>query len=219
MENKLTLNEIGIEFNSDKSSKWHDYLELYDKHFNIYRDKKINILEIGILFGDSLIIFYKYFENAMIYGLDIEDKSHLNNERITTIHGDQSDEILLSKFEDDSFSIILDDGSHKMFHQQMSFGFLFKKLKSGGIYVIEDLHTSFDEYSENISHGNSLFGIEDGNRTMDFLKGIQEGNYINKYLSEEQYKYLLENIESIEIVETSRKDNNTFSITSIIRKK
>ena len=40
------------------------------------------------------------------------------------------------------FDIIIDDGSHKMNHQQISFDVLFPHLKSGGIYVIEDLHTS-----------------------------------------------------------------------------
>lgn len=219
MENKITLNEIGIQTNSDKSSNWHNYLVLYDKHFNYFRDSKINILEIGVLFGDSLNMLYKYFEYATIYGLDIVDKTHLINDRIKILQGDQTDEILLSNFEDELFSIIIDDGSHKMYHQQKTLGFLFKKLKSGGIYVVEDLHTSFDEYSENIAHGSSLFGIEPNNRTIDFLNGIREGNYINSYLTEEQYEYLCNNIESIEIVETSRKNDNNFSITSIIKKK
>ena len=106
-----------------------------------------------------------------------------------------------------------------MEHQQVSFGALFKKLKSGGAYIIEDLHTSFDNYLENISHGPNLFGIEPDNRTTDFLNGLISGNGDNKYLTEEEYQYLSENIQSISIKETSRKSDGEFSVTSIIIKK
>lgn len=219
MEDKLTLNQLGLNSNSDKSSNWHNYLDLYDKHFTPYRDSKINILEIGVLFGDSLKILHEYFNNAIIYGLDIMDKSEFERERVKIIKGDQSDKDLLSNFDEDFFSIIIDDGSHKMVHQQISFGLLFKTLKSGGIYVIEDLHTSYNEYRENIIYGESLFGLNKTNSTIDFLNGITNNKKINNYLSEDEYRYLCENIDSIEIKETSRKNDNEFSITSIIKKK
>jgi hypothetical protein len=219
MENKLTLNEIGLKYKSDKSSSYHCYLEIYDNYFTKYRNTDINLLEIGILFGDSLQIFNEYFENAKITAIDIDDKSHLKKENIDIIRGDQSDRELLSNFNDEHFHIILDDGSHKMSHQQISIGVLFKKLKNGGIYVVEDLHTSLDEYRENMIYGSQLFGIEEGNRTIDFLNGIKGNKKSNVYLSDNEYSYLLENVESIEIFETSRKNDNEFSITSIIKKK
>lgn len=219
MTERPTLNEIGLNYGSDKSSNYHCYLDFYDQHFYSYRDMEINMLEIGILFGESLNIFYDYFRKASIFAIDIEDKSHLQKERVKIIQGNQSDRVLLNSFENDFFDIILDDGSHKMEHQQVSFGALFKKLKSGGIYIIEDLHTSFDNYSQNISHGPNLFGIEPDNRTTNFLNGLISGNGNNKYLTEEEYQYLSENIQSINIKETSRKSDREFSLTSIIIKK
>jgi ubiquinone/menaquinone biosynthesis C-methylase UbiE len=215
----LTLNEIGLKNKSDKSSEYHDYLNLYDKYFYAHRNKNINFLEIGILFGDSLKIFDEYFVNANITAIDIEDKSHLSKSNIEIIKGDQSDRNLLNGFEDNKFDIILDDGSHNMVHQQISLGALFKKLKSGGLYVVEDLHTSYHEYRENIMYNNRLFGLTNDNSTVDFLNGITNKINKNKYLTTEEYEYLCENIESIEIFETSRKNNNEFSITSIIKKK
>ena len=215
----ITLNEIGLQHNSDKSSNYHDYLNLYDKNFDKYRNEKNKILEIGILFGGSLNIFYEYFENSFIYAIDIEDKTHLKKDRIEILVGDQSDRQFLNNFENDFFDIILDDGSHKMAHQQISFGVLFKTLKSGGVYVIEDLHTSYAEYRENIIYGERLFGLTKNNSTTDFLKGIINNENINNYLTEDEYHYLCENVESIKIVETSRKNDNEFSITSIIKKK
>ena len=219
MKQEMTLNEIGLKYNSDKSSTYHCYLELYDKYFSEYRSKDIKLLEIGILFGDSLKIFNEYFKNAKITAIDIEDKTHLKEDNIDIIIGSQADRELLNSFSDNYFNIILDDGSHKMSHQQISLGVLFKKLKSGGIYVVEDLHTSFSEYRENIIYGNKLFEIEENNRTVDFINGFKNGKKNNSYLSKEEYSYLLENIESVEIFETSRKNDNEFSVTSIIKKK
>lgn len=89
----------------------------------------------------------------------------------------------------------------------------------GGFYIIEDLHTSFDAYRENIIYGNNLFEIEENNRTTDFLNGLKNNKKINLCLSEDEYSYLSSNIESIEILETSRKNENEFSVTSIIKKK
>lgn len=219
LSKKLTLNEIGLKHNSDKSSNYHDYLNLYDKHFDKHRLEKNKILEIGILFGGSLNIFYEYFQDSFIYAIDIEDKRHLQKDRVEILIGDQSDRNFLNNFENDFFDIILDDGSHKMNHQQISLGALFKTLKSGGIYVLEDLHTSCAEYRENVMYGESLFGLTKHNSTIDFLNGIVNGKNINNYLTEDEYKYLCENTESVEIIETSRKNDDEFSITSIIRKK
>lgn len=219
MKRELTLNEIGLKYNSDKSSIYHCYLSLYDEFFSKYRNEDINLLEIGILFGDSLKIFNEYFKDAKITAVDIEDKSHLKQENINILQGDQSNRELLNNFSDNYFDIILDDGSHKMSHQQISIGVLFKKLKSGGIYIIEDLHTSFDEYRENIAYGNKLFEIEENNRTTDFINGFKNNKKNNSYLSEDEYSYLSNNIESVEVFETSRKSENEFSITSIIKKK
>jgi len=219
MKNKLTLDEIGLKYNSDKSSIYHCYLSLYDRYFSEYRNKSINLLEIGILFGDSLMIFDEYFVDSKITAIDIEDKSYLKKENISIIQGDQSDRKLLNSFKDDYFDIIVDDGSHKMSHQQISIGSLFRKLKKKGIYIIEDIHTSLDEYRENIIYGDKLFGIEEGNRTIDFLNAIKGNKKSNIYLSDDEYYYISENVESIEIFETSRKNDNEFSITSIIIKK
>jgi hypothetical protein len=43
----------------------------------------------------------------------------------------------------DYFDIIIDDGGHTMKQQITSFIYLFPKVRSGGLYVIEDLQTSY----------------------------------------------------------------------------
>jgi hypothetical protein len=41
------------------------------------------------------------------------------------------------------FDLIIDDGSHYCSQQQESFAWLWPKLRKGGFYIMEDLHTSF----------------------------------------------------------------------------
>jgi hypothetical protein len=68
-----------------------------------------------------------------------------------------------------NFDIILDDGGHTMQQQITSFTVLFPHVKSGGMYIIEDLHTSYW----------SSFGGGGPNSTVNFLKSlIDEVNYV-----------------------------------------
>lgn len=216
------LNEIGIKYGTDKSSQHHNYLDYYESKISVNKDKKINLLEIGILFGQSTKMFKEYFSVGNIFSFDINNKKHLEEERISILTGDQSDRTFLDFFEDDFFDIIIDDGSHKMDHQQISLGILFKKLKRGGVYILEDLHTSDLNYIETKNHGLSLFNITaDGNNsTINFLNGLKEnGPFINYYLTKEEYDYLKDNIASLEIKETSKTSEQIKSITSCIIKR
>lgn len=157
-----SLHYIGLKHKTDKAIA-HDFLPFYEAHLNKYRNKKIRLLEIGIggivhstyisksylndaymVNGSSLRMWEEYFPNAEILGMDI-DKSCLNyvykTNRVKTIIGDQTDRSFLDSIEGE-FDIIIDDGGHTMAQQMISFGCLFKKLKPGGIYIVEDLHTS-----------------------------------------------------------------------------
>ena len=121
-----TLDNIGLKYNTDKASNDHDYLNLYEKYFDAIRFSDNNIMEIGILNGSSLKMFEEYFTNSTIYSFDIINKKHLQNKRTKIFIGDQSDREFLDKFENNFFDVILDDGSHKMKHQQISLSILFK---------------------------------------------------------------------------------------------
>jgi hypothetical protein len=147
-----TLTEIMNTNQTDKGTvmgEAHSYTPRYERWFSSMRDKPLRLLEIGVCDprfpGASLQGWYEYFPNATIFGYDIVDAHHFDNERIHTFVGDQSSPADLTRFAEFSagaFDIIIDDGSHQDRHQQASLAFLFPHVKPGGQYVIEDLHVS-----------------------------------------------------------------------------
>jgi hypothetical protein len=154
-----TLVEIQkqFNFNTDKGLEGkHSYLEVYDKLFAKYKSKKINILEIGALGGESLKLWAEYFENATIYGVDIFERVSLRDvssnvgkyKNIILKECDSFSENLMKKverdnflneFEDSFFDIIIDDGHHAGTSQVKTFNNFISKLNSNGIYIIEDI--------------------------------------------------------------------------------
>ena len=134
---------------TDKGPKHHNYTEIYEHIFFSMKNAPIKICEIGIGKGGSLILWQEYFPNATIYGIDIKDKHFLDSKRIKTFIADQAKRDQLKQFIEKyggDYNIILDDGGHSMEQQQTSFGYLFKYVKPGGYYIIEDVHTSLPRY-------------------------------------------------------------------------
>ena len=70
--NLKSLNQIAIEQKTDKSSLVHNYCEKYELYFDKIRFENLKILEIGVQNGFSLKMWEKYFQNSLIYGIDIK---------------------------------------------------------------------------------------------------------------------------------------------------
>ncbi len=122
--------------------KFPEYYSQYERHFSSLQHNDLRLLEIGVQYGGSLKMWEEYFPHATITGIDIDPLCKLHGKgRITVQIGSQTDPDFLSQFVD--YDIIIDDGGHTMHQQKVSFDTLFPLLKPGGIYVIEDLHTSY----------------------------------------------------------------------------
>ena len=147
-----TLDQLAKFYCTDKRSNEHDYVQFYEFYFSRVKHSRISLLEIGILehpdkinrpFGAaSLRMWADYFPNAEIHGIDISDLRHNQSDRIKIYVCDQGDnEKLINIFESNNLrpNIIIDDGSHKINHQQSTLATIFKYLAPGGIYVIEDI--------------------------------------------------------------------------------
>ncbi len=152
-----TLKEIYKNHSGKVSDKWNIYLDTYEEKLSLLKKSPIKLFEIGVLNGGSLEIFSKYFENAeLILGCDIDkncQKLKYTENNIKLIVGDvNSDEISNQIIKNGDFDIIIDDGSHTSKDIVTSFCKYFKHLKYDGIYIVEDLHASYQK-----EHGGGLF--------------------------------------------------------------
>lgn len=126
--------------------KWFHYLEVYERFFQRFIDTPVKILEIGVEEGGSLQLWKEYFgDKCEIVGIDINPKTKFEEPQIKVEIGSQTDANFLSEIENKygPFDIIIDDGSHLQMDVLNSFSFLYPKLKKGGVYIIEDMHTAY----------------------------------------------------------------------------
>ncbi|MFF3838333.1 hypothetical protein [Streptomyces sp. NPDC001930] len=146
------LGRLAVRFGSDKWGGVHWYTRHYERHFRPLRDAPVRILEIGVggysdngSGGASLHMWEQYFRRGLVLGLDLFRKPEVLGPRIRTLQGDQNDPeqlVALAK-EHGPFDIVIDDGSHINEHVRTSFNALFPYVRNGGLYVIEDVQTSY----------------------------------------------------------------------------
>jgi hypothetical protein len=135
--------------------KWVHYFEVYHHHLERWRGRAPRVLEIGVYQGGSLDLWEHYFgPSAVLVGVDIDEAAlHLADPRRTILLGDQADPEFLRSVVDQHgpFDIVIDDGGHTMEQQITSIETLFPLLADGGVYLVEDTHTSYWD-----SHGGGL---------------------------------------------------------------
>lgn len=204
------LTEIGRKYDTDKATS-HGFTEFYSEYVVQYVNP--NILEIGVYQGASLKMWDEYFGSPLIVGIDIEDKKQYDSKNIKTIVADQGKPEELLKCLDicKEYQIMVDDGSHIIGHQISTLANLFPHLSSGGVYFLEDLHTSFigGQYNPSRDHTTAY----------DFLYKLGKGLEIDTpYATAGQIQYLFDNIAGIKIFQLNERDF-FHSITSAIIKK
>ena len=202
-----TLKELTIKYDVDALEL--GYTQYYENLFRGIRNNVTKVLEIGVETGRSHRLWLEYFPKATIYGFDIfkfgVDEFHKLQEgnpyldRSIMFEGDQESVDDLEKFLElhgGDFDIIIDDGGHTMRQQQISLGVLFDAVKSGGHYIIEDLHTCSGEWPtlygyQTIHKGDTL--------TTDLLKSIEnKDNSVveTNYLTKDVLDNIRDNVES-----------------------
>lgn len=127
--------------------KFEHYFALYEKWFGKFVGRKPRILEVGVQFGGSAELWYKYFgPETQIVGVDIAPRAE-SKTFLKVVRGDQgSDEFwdaIAAQVGEGYFDIVIDDGSHENAHQIKTLMKTYKLLRDGGIYWCEDVHTSY----------------------------------------------------------------------------
>ena len=213
---KNSLDELFHFYGSDKSNifkrsqtKGHGYSKFYSNQLKEFKNKKINILEIGSYAGASAAAFAKYFSNANIFCFDVNISNFEYQSKNIFVYGvdinnkKKVKEILNDIFEKNKFSffdLIIDDGSHNLSDMLLSFNLFFHYLNNKGIFVIEDFkHPNYYQYNRNINH----ILID------EFLKNLENKKLFNSSIvSKENQKYLMNVIKKIDIYKGNLKNSD-----------
>lgn len=127
--------------------KWMHYFPVYHHHFQRFRGSAMRFLEFGVYHGGSLQMWKHYFgDRATIIGVDIDPRCQtLEEDRVHVRIGDQADRAFLRELvgEFGPFDVVLDDGGHQMHQQIATFEELYPAVSPTGVFVVEDLLTSY----------------------------------------------------------------------------
>lgn len=150
-----SLTNLADRFNTDKNrhtGNRHAYARVYDRLLSSRRLSMRRIMEIGLCRipaegsqteTPSVSLWQAYFPYSRVIGVDLTDFSQLNNPRFESFVCDQSklDNLrsVAAKLEPGSLDVIIDDGSHASFDEQLTLREFFPLLAEGGWYFIEDL--------------------------------------------------------------------------------
>lgn len=204
---EVSLTELANKYNSDKGTTYkcgHGYTEYYQQIFKSYLNATVEfkLLEIGLNRDNqesipSLSIYREFFGNKVtLYGFDIHPnfrKFDDSANKLNIIIGDQSNSKDLTKC-NDMYDIIIDDGYHASKHQQVTFSTLWKQLKSGGVYIIEDLH-----YQPEHEEGEIL--------TKELIRQWRSGiPATSSYINSKQISQILSEIKTIQMFDSKSKE-------------
>ncbi|MDH2310388.1 class I SAM-dependent methyltransferase [Methylobacterium brachiatum] len=157
--------------------KWEQYLKIYDVELTRFAQssRPVSLLEIGVQNGGSLELWSALLpEGSKIRGVDIDPQVaeiKFTNPDIRVDVLDGTTDEMLELFQDQSFDIVIDDGSHVSKDIISSFRRCFQLVSPGGLYIIEDLHAAYYE-----SHGG---GVHQETSAMRFLKELIDSVHLD----------------------------------------
>ena len=193
-------------FNSLKQE--HSYEDFFHENLKEFKDKNIDVLEIGSAKGDGIASFYFYFRFANLVAVDNNPfRFRYKSKRIRNIYADISSKKILKNLSshlNKKFDLIIEDCSHKLIDQIICFSENFKNLKKGGTYIVEDLN--FPEIHQMYNPTNEKTNLK------KLLEKISLKEEIStKFLNIDEIKYIYDNVESVKFLKSKNKNNYLIS--------
>jgi hypothetical protein len=142
-----TLAEL-IDNNLSDKNTVHKYLGVYETLMRPKKETACNILEVGVWRGGSIRLWYDYFKNAVIFGLEhFSDKiiradiKHNNRIKLYTNIDAYDETFFKNTFLNKGikFDIIIDDGPHRLETIQSFVRLYSQLLTHDGILIVEDV--------------------------------------------------------------------------------
>jgi len=185
------------------------YFDAYHRHFERFRGKPVTMLEIGVFHGGSLQMWKKYFgPQARIIGVDVNPAClEFTEDQIEVRIGDQADQGFLEELADEfgPFDILLDDGGHMMNQQLTTFETLYPHIISTGVYLCEDLHTSYwEEYGGGCQREGTFIEFSKG--LIDQLHAFHSREASNPLTEFTQSTHSMHFYDSILVIEKGKRN-------------
>jgi len=128
------------------TGKHTSYFPIYDKLFHSFVQTQLVFVEVGVMHGGSLYMWRDFFgKAARIIGIDNNASAKQFSNDFEIFVGDQADPEFWNNFYKTigQIDILLDDGGHRNSHQIQTVVSGLPHIRSGGLIVVEDTHTSF----------------------------------------------------------------------------
>ncbi len=148
-------------FNITDKGTTHDYINSYYTNEFTNRDAEINLVEIGIGDGYSMVLWREWLRKAEITAIE-KYPYHYNHKKpfeikgATSIFQDAYQQSTVDLFEDNSIDYLIDDGPHTFESQIYCIQYWLPKIKSGGKIIIEDVqeYDRFEKFEKLIKDNN-----------------------------------------------------------------
>ena len=214
-KNKSDLHNYFLNNNEEAIFKHLPFFDIYERYFSQYREKDINLLEVGVGSGGSCKMWKHYFSNnnkdakVNIYAIDKNEKcKQFEQDNIKIFIGSQDDRDFLKKVKKQipKLDILIDDGGHRMNQQIITFEEMYEHIKDDGIYVCEDIYTSYwPNFGGGYKNPNSF--IEYTKNLIDYLNAywsIVEDNLLPNDFTDNTYS--IHYYDAIVIIEKRKRD-------------
>lgn len=213
-----TLHEYFINNKTNAIHKWFMYFDVYERHFARFRGKDVSILEIGVQNGGSARMWKHYFSKdgakVDIYGVDLDPRCKgVETDGFKVFIGSQEDRGFWQdlRAQIPRVDILIDDGGHTMRQQIITFEEMFDFVKDDGLYLCEDLHTSY-WWGWGGGFGRGVSFIDYTKRLIDALNAYHATNSDDLQVSKfTNSAYSITYYDSIIVIEKRQKDRRNLA--------
>ena len=179
------LNINGFEYpgGTDKATI-HNYTGIYAYLLEQYQDIDCNLLEIGVQYGGSALLWHEYLPKCWMDLVDLKDQ-------VNDVIWDQLDEDRFDFYETNAYSatalrtlgnkkyhVIIDDGSHHRNDLKFVAQNYYQMLEPGGVMILEDipdeglLEELTNLFSPKEQEGVRVFDVRESGRFDDLIWAI-----------------------------------------------
>ena len=164
------INGHEVDGGTDKET-FHSYGDVYEHFLLPLRDKEVTLMEVGVQYGGSMLLWHDLLPKANFVFLDIKDVVHpsifekMDKNRYTFSVRDaytQESADYAREVMPQGFDVIIDDGPHTLQSQMQFISLYLPLLRNQGVAIIEDIQdTNWYQYLiQNIPPGFTYTPID-----------------------------------------------------------